>query len=263
MVLPERPPQGVTGKTPPRRDLNVEAGPSSAGGAGPFAGKQAVDADQELDIFRRLVARTERQNALIRKLNQVRGAKRANPWNRDPVSDDDVEDKLPSLVDFLNARVVAPSITLTAPSPADTPSTTSATLAPSANPMPAQPAPAPPLLPMSSATSQPLAPPSAPVSSQTSALPPATSCSTADNPLDAIDLQALIASAGDPAALANLLHSKARPVDFDALPPLHTMVSAAGNRLQMDVVKINACGHHANGFQWHLHTALNAHHCGS
>ncbi|KAF8527716.1 hypothetical protein JB92DRAFT_3093207 [Gautieria morchelliformis] len=37
-----------------------------------------------------------------------------------------------------------------------------------------------------------------------------------------------------------MLHTKLRPVDFDALPPLHTIHTAAGNKLQMDVVKMPA-----------------------
>ncbi|KAF8510531.1 hypothetical protein JB92DRAFT_2831525 [Gautieria morchelliformis] len=86
---------------------------------------------------------------------------------------------------------------------------------------------------------QPSAPP-IPLPSQSAGDSRASANSPTDNPLEAIDLQALIATAGDPAALASLLHAKSRPVDFDMLPPLHTIQSAAGNKLQMDVVKMPA-----------------------
>ncbi|KAF8483189.1 hypothetical protein JB92DRAFT_3132040 [Gautieria morchelliformis] len=41
---------------------------------------------------------------------------------KDPVSDDDIEADLPSLVDFINSRPAAPSITITTPSQANVPS---------------------------------------------------------------------------------------------------------------------------------------------
>ena len=35
-----------------------------------------------------------------------------------------------------------------------------------------------------------------------------------------------------------MLHAKSQPVNFKALPPLHTVQSAADNKLQMDIVNI-------------------------
>ncbi|KAF8515304.1 hypothetical protein JB92DRAFT_3156074 [Gautieria morchelliformis] len=89
---------------------------------------------------------------------------------------------------------------------------------------------------------QPSAPP-IPLPSQSAGDSRVPANSPTDNPLEAIeaiDLQALIATAGDPTALASLLHAKSLPVDFDTLPPLHTIQSATGNKLQMDVVKMPA-----------------------
>ncbi|KAF8527707.1 hypothetical protein JB92DRAFT_3107518 [Gautieria morchelliformis] len=144
------------------------------------------------------MASTEKHNAVIRKLNLVRGAKRANPRNRDPVSDDDVEDDLPSLVDFLNSHVVAPSITLATPTTAVTPSITLSVPTPANTRASTQVLAGPSFAPPSSTPSHPLACPADSISAQGSGLPHGHTDPPGDNPLEAIDLQALIASAMDP-----------------------------------------------------------------
>ncbi|KAF8492714.1 hypothetical protein JB92DRAFT_3236378 [Gautieria morchelliformis] len=144
------------------------------------SGLQIIEPDHELDLFWRLMARTEKQNALICKLNL---------------------DDLPSLVDFLNSRPTTPSITITTPSPANNSSTLlalpSSGITTDSAPLSSTPA----LLPVAPPPSQQPSASSNPLPFQSSGDPHSSINPTPDNPLDAIDLQALITTAGDPTSL--------------------------------------------------------------
>ncbi|KAF8494286.1 hypothetical protein JB92DRAFT_3126980 [Gautieria morchelliformis] len=108
------------------------------------------------------------------------------------------------------ATAVNPSITLSVPMPPNTCTSMQVLAGPS-------------LASPSSAPSHLLVGTTDSTSPQGSSLPHGHTDPPGDNPLEAIDLQALITS-----------------TDFDTLPPLHTIHAAVGNKLQMDVVKMPA-----------------------